>query len=740
MDIKKVVVIGSGTMGSGIAAHLCNANIPVTLLDLTTEISEKARDRIFKSKPPLLLDKSQIENIKVGNINDNFDVVKDADWIVEAVVERIDIKHDIYEKIFKGRKTGAIVSSNTSSIPIKVLSEKLTTEEKKDFCITHFFNPVRYMGLLEIVKNENNDLDKINSLKKFCEIELGKGAIVCNDTPGFLGNRIGVFAMQIAMTEAFKMKLSIEEADAIFGRPMGIPKTGVFGLYDLIGIDLMADVLKSFIKELSKNDPFQEVAKEIPLVKNLIETGYTGRKGKGGFYRMNKTGTTKVMEAINLKTGEYSKSQKINIGSDKVDLKSLISREDKFGEYAWSVISKIIKYSSSLVPGITKNFNDIDEAMRLGFNWAKGPFEMLEEIGVENFFNKVDEYRGNEFLENLSKSKNQDFYGSRQKYTEIETLGKVKKKAVSVYGNNSAQVYRFNDYNIVEFITKANVLDYDSMDALKKATDKPLIIINESMQFSAGVNLTYTMDFADKGDFKSIEKFIRYFQETCKHLKYSDHPVISAPSGLTLGGGFEVMVQSNFVASHTNIVVGLVETIVGLIPAGGGCKEMLARWLDTDEAKKDPNYAPLKVFDIIGYGKTATSPVEAEPMKYLKPEDKKIMNRNSLLEVSKEILNENKDFKSPSETEFNLPGKTVLLEMNKILEKLYNEKVILDHGLKVAQELAHVLSGGDTTIDKILTEEDLFKLELDAFMRLIETKKTQDRIKHTLATGKPLVN
>ena len=740
MDIKKVVVIGSGTMGSGIAAHLCNANIPVTLLDLTTEISEKARDRIFKSKPPLLLDKSQIENIKVGNINDNFDVVKEADWVVEAVVERIDIKHNIYEKIFKDRKAGAIVSSNTSSIPIKVLSEKLTAEEKKDFYITHFFNPVRYMGLLEIVKNENNDLAKINSLKKFCEIELGKGAIVCNDTPGFLGNRIGVFAMQVAMTEAFKMKLSIEEADAIFGRPMGIPKTGVFGLYDLIGIDLMADVLKSFIKELSANDPFQEVAKEIPLVKKLIETGYTGRKGKGGFYRMNKTGVTNVMEAINLETSEYSTSQKINIGSDKVDLRSLISREDKFGKYAWSVISKIIKYSSSLVPRITKDFNDIDEAMRLGFNWTKGPFEMLEEIGVENFFNKIDPFEGNEFLENLSKNKNQDFYGSRQKYTEIETLGKVKKKATNIDGNNSAQIYRFNDYNIVEFTTKANALDYDSMDALKKATDKPLIIINESMQFSAGVNLTYTMDFANKGDFKSIEKFIKYFQETCKHLKYSDHPVISAPSGLTLGGGFEVMVQSNFVASHTNIVVGLVETIVGLIPAGGGCKEMLARWLDTEEAKKDANYASLKVFDIIGYGKTATSPVEAEPMKYLKPEDKKIMNRNSLLEVSKEILQNNKDFKSPAETKFNLPGKMVIPEMNKILEKLYNDKVILDHGLKVAQELAHVLSGGDTSIDKALSEDNLYKLELDAFMRLIETKETQDRIKHTLATGKPLVN
>jgi len=740
MKIKNVVVIGSGTMGSGIAAHLCNANVPVTLLDLKTEISEKARERIHKSRPPLLIDKSKINNIKVGNISDDFNVVKDADWIVEAVVERIDIKHQIYEKIFKERKDGAIVSSNTSSIPIKVLSEHLTNEQKKDFCITHFFNPVRYMGLLEIVKNENNDLNKINQLKEFCEIELGKGAIICNDTPGFLGNRVGVYAMQVAMTEAFKLKLSIEEADAIFGRPMGIPKTGVFGLYDLIGIDLMADVLKSFIKELPKSDEFHEVAKEIPLVKKLIETGYTGRKGKGGFYRMNKTGATKVMEAINLETGNYSPSKKINVKSDKVDLKGLINRDDKYGKYAWSVISKIIKYASSLVPGITKEFNDIDEAMRLGFNWAKGPFEMLEEIGVKNFYNKIDKFNGNNFLENLSKTKNENFYGERQKYTNIETLGKIKKTASSTDGNDSAKIYRFNDYNIVEFTTKANALNYDSMDALKKATDKPLIIINESMQFSAGVNLTYTMEFADKNDFKSIEKFIKYFQETCKHLKYSKHPVISAPSGLTLGGGFEVMVQSNFVASHTNIVVGLVETIVGLIPAGGGCKEMLARWLNTDEAKADPNYAPLKVFDIIGYGKTATSPVEAIPMKYLMPEDKKIMNRNSLLEVSKKILMDNKNFKAPEETKFNLPGKAVLGDMNKILDKLYNEKVILDHGVTVAKELAHVLSGGDTTIDKTLTEDDLFKLELDAFMRLIETRKTQDRIKHTLATGKPLVN
>ena len=740
MLIKSVVIIGSGTMGSGIAAHLCNANIPVTLLDLSTDISTKARERIYKSRPPLLIDKKKIDNIKVGNINDDFDIVKEADWIVEAVVERIDIKHKIYEKIFKNRKSGAIVSSNTSSIPIKILSEHLTDDEKKDFCITHFFNPVRYMGLLEIVKNENNDLKKIDSLKKFCENELGKGAIVCNDTPGFLGNRIGVYAMQVAMTEAFKMKLSIEEADAVFGRPMGIPKTGVFGLYDLIGIDLMADVLKSFIKELPEQDPFQEVAKEIPLVKNLIETGYTGRKGKGGFYRMNKVNNQKILEAINLESGDYSPSKKIEMGIDTVNLKELINRKDKYGEYSWSVISKIIKYASSLVPGITDKFNDIDEAMRLGFNWAMGPFEMLKSIGVNEFFNRIDNFKNNTFLEDLSKTKDENFYGSRQLYTDIETLGKVKPKAIKTDKNKSAEIYRFKDFNIVEFTTKACALDYDSMDALKKATDKPLIVINESMQFSAGVNLSYTMNFAEKNDYKSIEKFIKYFQDTCKELKYSKYPVVSAPSGLTLGGGFEVLVQSNFVASHTNIVVGLVESIVGLVPAGGGCKEMLWRWSQTPEAKADPDFAPLKVFEIIGYAKTATSPIEAEPLKYLRPEDKKIMNRNSLFSESKKIIDQNQNFESPTECTFKLSGKPLKEKMIKVLEKLYNEKVILDHGMKVGTELANVLSGGDTTSDKLLTEDNLFELELRSFMNLIETDQTKQRIRHTLATGKPLVN
>jgi len=742
MNIKNVVVIGSGTMGSGIAAQVCNANIPVTLLDLKTEISEKAKKRIFESRPPLLIDKTKINNIKVGNIDENFDTVKEADWIVEAVVERIDIKHNLYEKILKARKKDSIISSNTSTIPLKILSEKMSEKDKKDFCITHFFNPVRYMGLLEIVSETINDDKKINFLKNFCEESLGKGVILCKDTPGFLGNRVGVYAIQVAMTEAIKMKLSIEEADAIFGRPMGIPKTGVFGLYDLIGIDLMADVLKSFLKELPKSDVFHEVAQEIPLVKNLIETGYTGRKGKGGFYRMNKKDGKKVLEAINLTTKDYAPSKKIDLNIDeKVNLKELVTRNDKYGKYAWSVVSKIILYASSLIPNVTKDYNNIDEAMRLGFNWAKGPFEMLEELGVKFFVEKDSKLKTNKFIQELYDKKAETFYGKRQIYTNLETLGKVKQSAKINKNNKSAITYEHKNYKIVEFNTKANTLDYDSMDALKEASEKNLIIINEGMQFSAGVNLNYVMDFAKEKNWKAIEKFIHHFQKTCKQLKYSNNLVISAPSGLALGGGFEVLVQSDYVVAHTNIVTGLVETIVGLIPAGGGTTNMLWRWMQTQEAKKDTDFAPQKVFDIIGYGKTASSPAEAIPFKFLLEKDKSIMNRNKLLSVSQDLINEKKNgYKPPKKPTFRLSGAQARDKMFQTLENLFKEKKILEHGMEVGKKLAFVISGGNTTLAKELSEDDMYALELEAFVQLIQMEKTQARIKHTLSTGKPLVN
>lgn len=758
MDIKKVVVIGSGTMGCGIAAQVANAGIQVFLLDLPSkgnernQIIENAKERILKSRPPLLIEKNKINLIVAGNIEDDFNFVEDADWVVEAVVERIDVKKNIYKRIEKIRKKDSIISSNTSTIPLKVLTNDMSYEMKKNFCITHFFNPVRYMGLLEIVQESINDKEKINFLKSFCDEKLGKGVIICKDSPGFLGNRVGIYAIQVAMTEAIKMDLTIEEADAVFGRPMGIPKTGVFGLYDLIGLDLMVDVLKSFIKELPKDDPFHEVAQENPLVTKLINEGYTGRKGKGGFYRINKDRKKKVLEAINLQTGKYSPSQKVFLEvGEKFNISEFIFKNNKYGKYAWSVISKIILYASSLIPKITKNHNNIDEAMILGFNWAKGPFEILQDIGIKNFVLKDQSLRQSNFINDLYLQPKRFWYGKKQLYiksyftlrkhfledsNKSATFNKI--KSVILDKNNKRKII---NYNIVRFHSKANTLDSYCMSALNEASDNDLIIINNGMQFSAGVNLNYVIDLAYNKDWKKIEKFIFDFQQTCKNLKYSAFPVISAPSGLAIGGGFEIVVQSNYVVSHTNVVFGLVETLVGLIPAGGGCKEMLYRWIKAEESKNDPSYAPLKVFDLIGYAKTASSPNEAIPYKFLLDKDRVVINRDRLLHESEKLLEEiKKNYKPPEEPVFKLPGKSVRDIMYEILENLYKEKNILDHGLEVGKQLAFVLSGGNTTLDKAISEDDMYALEREAFMNLIQMPKTQERIKHTLETGKPLVN
>ena len=744
MNIKKVVVIGSGTMGSGIAAQVANAGISVTLLDLPSnegsrnQITEKAKERIIKSRPPLLVEKTKAENIEIGNIEDDFSAVSEADWVVEAVVERIDIKHSIYSKIQDARKPSSIISSNTSTIPLKVLSANMSEDMKKNFCITHFFNPVRYMALLEIVTEPINDTEKINFLKSFCDEQLGKGVIICNDTPGFIGNRIGVYAMQVAMTEAFKMNISIEEADAVFGRPMGIPKTGIFGLYDLIGIDLMADVLKSFIKELPIEDPFHEVAQEIPLVKKLIDTGYTGRKGKGGFYRMNKSDGKKILEAINLETGEYSPSKKINLGlGDKIDIKKLIERDDKYGKYAKSILTKVIRYAAFLIPDVSSKYIDIDDALRLGFNWTIGPFEMLSNIETNSFIQENTDINYFETIQNNFK------FEKRPGYLDpnIDNLRSL--KLDKTFHNASANVQDSSSFQIVEFTTKANALSTDSMLALKEAAqnNKSTIIINEAMQFSAGVNLNYVMDFAKNNEWSKIEKFIVDFQQTCKAIKYADKPFIAAPSGLAIGGGFEVVLHCDYSVSHTNVVLGLVESLVGLIPAGGGCKEMLWRWLQTPEGKENSEYASMKVFDLIGYAITSSSPNEAKPNQFFLSKDKVVINRDRQLTTAIELLNNiESNYIKPSEPVFRLGGSSVKDKMFEKLEKLYSEKKIMDHSLEVGKQIAFVLSGGDTNMNSDLTEDDLYNLELEAFMRLIQMSKTQERIKHTLETGKPLVN
>jgi len=767
MDIKKVVVIGSGTMGCGIAAQIANAGILVYLLDISSEIAKTACERIKKSRPPLLMKESLSSLIHPGSIEDDLDHVSDADWIVEAVVERIDIKKLIYAKIDSRRKESALVSSNTSSIPLKVLSENMSEDMKKNFCITHFFNPVRYMRLLELVITPINDRNRINVLEKFCDEQLGKTVVVCKDSPGFLGNRVGVYAMQVAMTEAFNLGLTIEESDAIFGRPMGIPKTGVFGLYDLIGIDLMADVLKSFIKELPSADPFHEVGKELPLIKKLIEDGYTGRKGKGGFFRMNKENNQKILESLNYKKYTYYESKKIDLSlPDLMDIDYLLTRNDIYGQYAWNIIKKTILYASSLVPDVTENFNDIDDAMRCGFNWQKGPFEILHEIGINKFIKKLDSSdKIPIFLKSLQKNNTTLFAGEKNELYHYNiskgmipvkrpenTISLADKKKISkpLFSNSSISLWEFNEkshFICAEFHTKANALDQHSAEGLLRAHDicennfDGIVIANDGIQFSAGVNLNVFLDMALKKAWKEIDSFLNQFQQACTQLRYASFPVIAAPSGLAIGGGYEVVAQTDYVVAHSNSVLGLVEPLVGLIPAGGGCKEMLRRWSNDAKAKEDPNYASIQVFKILGYALTMDSPDKSKEYKFLEKDDFMVMSRDRLIaEADKKIALIKENYTTPKKPTFNLPGLSVMPYMIEILETLLESNKIKEHGMTVGKKLGTMLSGGNTDVSQSLSEQNLLDLEREVFLDLIQIPQTQERIKHTLETGKPLFN
>ena len=767
MKISKVVVIGSGTMGSGIAAQVANAGLQVYLLDLTKEIAAKACERIKDSRPPLLMEENNLNKIIPGSIDNDLEILKDADWIVEAVVERIDIKKSIYSKIDTLRKPGTLVSSNTSSIPLKVLSEDMSKEMKEVFCITHFFNPVRYMRLLELVIGPQNDKEKINDLVVFGDKILGKTVVVCSDSPGFLGNRVGVYAMQVAMTEAFNLGLSVEEADAVFGRPLGIPKTGIFGLYDLIGIDLMADVLKSFIKELPKSDSFHEVGKELPIINQLIADGYTGRKGKGGFFRMNKSSGAKVLESLNYINNTYHESKKVDLElPDVMDVMKVIEREDVYGKYAWSIMKKTILYASSLVPDVTENFNDIDDTMKCGFNWSKGPFEILNEIGIENFVSKLNQDEEiPSFIKQLLDQKNslfkvsdnaveyfhpKHFYVPMQRPDGVISLSDIKKSSKPIYTNTSASIWEMSGkskFICVEFHTKANALDGLTNDCLMKAHDlcndkyDGIVIANDAMQFSAGVNLNYFYDRAVNKEFKDIDIFLNNFQQSLYQLQHAKFPVVSCPSGLAIGGGYELISQTSFIAAHSNSVLGLVESLVGLIPAGGGCKEMLRRWATHSEIKNDPRLLSLKVFNLIGYATTADSPIKAKAQQFLGEQDIMVMSKDRLIEEADNLIFSKKETYQPLDSaSFSLPGSTVMSDMMDILHGLKDKKIIGEHGIEVGKKLGYMLSGGDTTPSTILTEQNLYDLEREIFIDLIKQKPTQERIRHTLDTGKPLFN
>ena len=761
--IIKVGVIGAGTMGAGIAGQVANAGIEVWLLDLPTEgenvnsLAQRGLERLRDPDMPGIMSKEAEELIHLGNTRDNFNELTECDWIAEAVVERLDIKQALYKKLHDSCKESAIITSNTSTIPISLLTKGMPQDFCERFAITHFFNPVRFMRLLELVRGEQTREDVMDTLDVFCESMLGKGVVPCSDTPGFLANRVGVFAIQCALHKAFEYNLSPTEADAFFGRPLGLPKTGVFGLYDLIGIDLMADVAKSLENILPENDEFHKYAAPIEFVSNMIANGQTGNKNDQGFYKQ--VGDDKMV--IDLSNGNYVEHKRLKTSlledAEKIGVTAIISDQSKYGLFIWDVLSETLSYAASLVPEVTEDVTQIDDAMKLGYNWVKGPFELIDEIGIDYFVKRLKNSARDvpDFLEN---SLNNKFYTSSNSILSTLTnsgelkpiirpkgvlrFSEARQTLAPINSNESASWFEYEGAAIVEFHSKANALDSQSLDMISDAVTasenkglRGVIIHNDFQHFSCGVSLWSVRNCFEKNDFDGLDDFLAYFQNTMLQMRDSNLPVIAAPVGMSIGGGFEVVLHADHVVSHANSVMGLVESFVGVVPAGGGCKEMLYRWT---EKLNDTQKGAWKSFMNIGLGRKANSPQEADALSMRRPGDTFQMNRDRILNAALSTIDITK--KVGKRKPLALSGAEHYQEMLEWLEVNHKKGMLTPHDVTVGTEIGRVMSGGECPAGTVFSEQDILNAERSSFIRLAQTQETQARIVAMLDNGITLRN
>ncbi len=761
--IRKVAVIGAGTMGAGIAGQVANAGIEVWLLDLPSEgehvnaVAQRGLERLQNPDSPGLMSDTATHHIKIGNIRDHLHQLADCDWIAEAVVERLPVKQQLYQRLDKICRADAIITSNTSTIPIRLLTEGMTSSFCERFAITHFFNPVRFMRLLELVRGEHTTDVVMDTLDAFCEQQLGKGVVRCADTPGFLGNRVGVYAIQCALHTAFTMGLSPAEADALFGRPMGIPKTGVFGLYDLIGIDLMADVVHSLVNILPTNDPFHQVAQPIDLMTRMIANGQTGNKNGQGFYRELED----QRQMLDLVTEQYNQIERLNLPlaekAEKLGLSVLLDDPGPYGQFAWEVLSRTLCYAAELVPEVSDDPVPIDDAMKLGYNWVYGPFEMLDQIGLDRFVNRLKK-EGRDVPDFLSKIKGKRFYQAATNTLKslsysgqhcpimrpdgLIRFSELRQTLQSQNSNAMASWFEFEGAAIVEFHSKANALDGNSMsilaDALAQSQQRGLrgiIVHNDAQHFSCGVNLSAVRGFFESDDYAGLDHFLNHFQQVVLSMRTCSLPVIVAPVGLSIGGGFEVVLHADKVICQANSVMGLVESLVGVVPGGGGIKETLHRWFaNTGDMEK----ATWKSFMNLGYGRTATSPILALEQAMLRDTDQFLMNRDRLL--SKALNELDRTTKAASRESLSLVGKPVFTSMYNWLQTKADQGKLMPHDVIVGSAIARVITGGDCSIGTMASEQDLFDAERQAFLTLVKTPATQARIISMLDTSKSLRN
>ena len=779
IEIRRAAVVGAGTMGSGIAAQLANAGIPVLLLDIVPPgatdrnlLAAGALTRMRTQQPLPFMSAEAAALVTAGNVEDSLDALRDVDWIIEAVFEDPAVKTPLYKTLDGARRAGSIITSNTSTIPLHDLIAGQSDAFAADFAITHFFNPPRYMRLLELVSGPRTRPEVTAALHVTCDVRLGKGVVTCKDTPGFIANRIGTFFMYCAMHEALKHGLSVEEADAVCGKPMGLPKTGIFGLTDLVGLDLMPHIMKSFHATLPAGDAFLALPTTFAPMQKLIAAGNTGRKSKGGGFTRLVTDASgaRSKQVVDLATGEYRAERtpvlaSLTAARGRNALRTLVAFDDRGGKFASALLAQSLSYAAALVPTIADRVSAVDTAMRLGYGWTFGPFELIDQLGASPFaalltkhgiavpaliaMNKPFYRVEAGVLQELLPSGE---YSAVPRPAGVVALADVKRASKPVMTNGSASVWDIGDGVLcLEFTSKMNTLDPDIMSMIRqiiatvgdgKGTYKALVIQNDGENFSVGANLALAMFSLNIAAWAAVEQSIADGQNTYAALQHAPFPVVGAPAGMALGGGTEILLHCDSVQAAAETYMGLVEVGVGIIPGWGGCKELVLRHIapvQSDAAKAMA--AAGQVFQTIAMAKTSTSAADARALGYLRSSDGVTMNRERLLSDAKaKALSLVSGYVPPAPRTVVLSGARGRTMLMAGVDALAAAGKVTAHDQVVAGHLATVITGGETDAKTPIDETALLTLERAHFMQLAHSSGTLARIEHMLATGKPLRN
>nr|WP_203247998.1 3-hydroxyacyl-CoA dehydrogenase/enoyl-CoA hydratase family protein [Sporosarcina beigongshangi] len=791
-QIKKAAVLGSGVMGSGIAAHLANIGIPVLLLDIVpgklteqeeaqgltlessqvrNKIATGAIQNLLKQKPAPLTTKSNLSLIEAGNFEDDLEKLKDVDWIIEVIVERLDVKKGLYEKIDAVRKPGTIISSNTSGISIEAMAEGRSEDFQKHFLGTHFFNPPRYLKLLEVIPASTTAPEVVEFMTSFGEDRLGKGVVIAKDTPNFIANRIGTYGLLITLREMEKRGYSIGEVDSVTGTLIGRPKSATFRTLDVVGLDTFMHVAKNVYDKTVGEE--QKVFKLPPFMKKMIDNGWIGAKAKQGFY--SKQG--KDILELDTETFEYGPAKKLKTPSIEMakqqkglanKVKTLVYANDRTGEILWNIIAPTLLYSAELHGEIADDIVAIDNAMKWGFGWQQGPFEIWDAIGVAKSMEKMKEEGATvpAFVQRLLDKGYETFYseqdgdlhffdGEDYKLVPVNekaiNLKRYKKKHGVIKKNSGASLIDLGDgVALLEFHSQSNSIGPDIIQMINYAVDeveknyKGLVIGNQGKNFCVGANLGMILMEAQDDNIFELDFIIRSFQNAMMKIKYSTKPVVAAPFGMTLGGGAEVCLPAAHIQASMETYIGLVEVGVGLIPGGGGNVNLYTKHLKglPKGVHIDYQFVANKVFESIAMAKVSTSGEEARDNNFLDFADGVSVNGDHLIYDAKQValaLYEN-GYKAPKHEKIPVTGDSGYATMLLGAEGMFLSGFISEHDLKIAKKLAFVLAGGKVPYGTLVDEQYMLDLEREAFLSLVAEPKSQQRMQHMLVKGKPLRN